>query len=97
MPPADLIAIEKDGWRAEPLPEDFTPEPPGSRIGAICTYCEDQGHRVFLQVEIDERMQPVWSCSKAAHRFPHSEQLVRIAGSAFAQLLADTLRRRHHG
>ena len=95
MAPAELIAIEKDGWRAEPLPEDAAPDPPGSQVGAICTYCEDQGHHVFLQVEIDERMQPVWSCSKEGHRFPHSEQLVRIAGNFFARLLTHTLRQRH--
>jgi len=97
MPPTELIAIEKDGWRAEPLPEDFASAAPARRIGAICTYCEDQGHHVYLRVEIDERMRPTWSCSKEGHRFPHSEQLVQIAGILFARLFADTLRQRRKG
>ena len=89
-----MTPIEKDGWRVEPLPDGFRPDAETTTIAAVCTYCEQQGFRIFLQIDIDERMNPVWSCSKEQHRFPHSDDLVRIAGMKFAQLLADTLRRR---
>ena len=89
-----MVPIEKDGWRAEPLPDDFPQETTAATVGAVCTYCELQGFRVFLRLEIDERMKPFWYCGKERHRFPHSDDLVWIAGVKFAQLLAGTLRSR---
>ena len=89
-----MVGIEKDGWRAEPLPEDLPAEEAARSIGALCTYCEQVGYKVFLEVEIDARMKPVWCCARQEHRFPHSDDLVRIAGPRFAELLVETLQRR---
>ena len=79
-----MIGIEKDGWRAEALPEDLAGDDGATVVAAVCTYCEQEGHKVFLQVDIDARMKPYWRCARERHRFPHSEDLLRVAGLRFA-------------
>ena len=89
-----MVGIEKDGWRAEPLPADLQGDAESPIIAAVCTYCEADGKRVFLCVDIDPRMKPYWYCLERRHRFPHSDDLERIAGCAFARQLAAVLQQR---